>query len=96
MRGLEDMAQQLGTDAYARKTIEVSRTCSQCDYAQDFVAADGTTALLALGKPWKSSLVAQKMASSLVEKCAYCLIKLCIVRKDESADACDDWEGEEC
>jgi hypothetical protein len=89
---VEDMAQQIGTDAYMHENEGAGHVCGDCDNAQAFMAADGSTALAALGKPWKASLVAQKMASTLVENCAYCLCNCFIVRKDESADACEDWE----
>lgn len=90
MNQLEDMARQIGTDAYAPQ-VE-GRTCGECEHIRQFGVFDGKTMHSVVSMPWKATEGAIKAVNAIREHCAWCRALDLVVTIDESADDCADWE----
>lgn len=90
MNQLEDMARQIGTDAYAPQ-VE-SRTCGECGHIRPFGVFDGKTMHSVVPMPWKATEGAIKAVNAIRDRCAWCEALGLVVTHEESADDCADWE----
>lgn len=89
MNVLEDMAMQIGTDAYMRES-ESEKTCADCYQCHELQRTDGTVMMSVVQKPYKETVGAIKAVGSIVDGCGWCDIMGRVVRLD--SEACDDWE----
>ena len=90
MNQLEDMARQVGTDAY--EPGPEARTCGKCDHVRPFGVLDGKTMHSVLTMPWKGTGGAIKAVNAIREHCGWCRALDVVVTLAESADDCADWE----
>ena len=89
MNVLEDMAMQIGTDAYMRED-EAQKTCDDCYSSVPFDASDGMTMMLACPKLWVETVGAIKAINGVVKGCGFCQAHREIVLLDD--EACEEWE----
>lgn len=87
---MEDMARQIGTDAYDPEYEPQKKTCDDCYSGVPFDASDGMTMMLACPKPWVETVGAIKAINGVVKGCGFCQAHRKMVLLDD--EACEDWE----
>lgn len=90
MNVMEDMARQIGTDAYMPE-VECEKTCEDCYHIHELrPAPDGMTITMVVPMPWRRTEGAIKAIDAIVRSCGFCDILGCMVALDN--EACDEWE----